>query len=123
MAAYLAEAAAEAAKYPPVRMELPYEPHRRTVEILGAKIMLGGPEMGSAGGVTHLARDGRFALRGGGDGSEAIRFGGSRANGDNTRHGSWFLACLWKRAESAGGDGSHRRVATRDALSNSEARD
>src|SRR5690242_14737540 len=38
-------AALEGAKYPPVKMEVPYEPHRRTVGLIAAQFAAGGPEM------------------------------------------------------------------------------
>lgn len=45
MAAFTAAAEAEAAKYPPVRVELPLEPHRRINDILGMRTAAGGPDM------------------------------------------------------------------------------
>ena len=33
------------AKYPPVRMEVPYEPHRQTVDAIALKATTGGPVM------------------------------------------------------------------------------
>ena len=45
MAAFTAAAEAEAAKYPPVRAELPLEPHRRVNDLLGMRTAHGGPEM------------------------------------------------------------------------------
>ena len=45
MAAFTAAAEAEAAKYPPVRVELPLEPHRRINDLLGMRTAVGGPEM------------------------------------------------------------------------------
>lgn len=45
MAAFTAEAEAEAAKYPPVRVAIPLEPHRRINDLLGMRTAVGGPEM------------------------------------------------------------------------------
>lgn len=45
MAAFTAAAEAEAAKYPPVKVELPLEPHRRVNDLLGLRTAVGGPEM------------------------------------------------------------------------------
>jgi len=45
MAAFTAEQDAEAAKYPPVKVEFPLEPHRRVNELLGLRTAIGGPTM------------------------------------------------------------------------------
>lgn len=45
MAAFTAAAEAEAAKYPPVKVELPLEPHRRINDLLGMRTAIGGPVM------------------------------------------------------------------------------
>jgi acetyl esterase len=45
MAAFTAAAEAEAAKHPPVKAELPLEPHRRINDLLGMRTAHGGPEM------------------------------------------------------------------------------
>lgn len=45
MAAFTAAAEAEAQKYPPVKVELPLEPHRRVNDLLGLRTAVGGPEM------------------------------------------------------------------------------
>lgn len=45
MAEFTAAAEAEAAKYPPVKVELPLEPHRRVNDLLGLRTAVGGPEM------------------------------------------------------------------------------
>ena len=45
MAAFTAAAEAEAAKYPPVRVALPLEPHRRINDLLGMRTAVGGPVM------------------------------------------------------------------------------
>ncbi len=45
MAAFTAAAEAEAAKYPPVKVELPLEPHRRINDLLGMRTASGGPAM------------------------------------------------------------------------------
>ncbi len=45
MAAFTALAEAEAAKYPPVKAELPLEPHRRINDLLGMRTAVGGPTM------------------------------------------------------------------------------
>ena len=44
MAAFTAAAEAEAAKHPPVKAELPLEPHRRINDLLGMRTAHGGPE-------------------------------------------------------------------------------
>lgn len=45
LAAFFRDAGQEFANYPPVRMEVPYEPHRRTVDTIALKAALGGPQM------------------------------------------------------------------------------
>src|SRR3954453_16810796 len=45
MAAFTAAMEQEAAKHPPVRVELPLEPHRRVNDLLGMITARGGPEM------------------------------------------------------------------------------
>jgi acetyl esterase len=45
MAAFTAAMEAEAAKHPPVKVELPLEPHRRVNDLLGAITARGGPVM------------------------------------------------------------------------------
>lgn len=45
MAAFTVAAEAEAAKYPPVKVELPLEPHRRINDLLGLRTAVGGPVM------------------------------------------------------------------------------
>jgi len=45
MAAFTAAMEAEAAKHPPVKVELPLEPHRRVNDLLGMITARGGPEM------------------------------------------------------------------------------
>lgn len=45
MAAFTAAMEAEAAKHPPIRVELPLEPHRRVNDLLGMLTASGGPEM------------------------------------------------------------------------------
>ena len=45
MAAFTAVAEDEAAKHPPVKAELPLEPHRRINDLLGMRTAHGGPEM------------------------------------------------------------------------------
>ena len=45
MAAFTAIADAEAAKHPPVKVELPLEPHRRVNDLLGLRTAVGGPVM------------------------------------------------------------------------------
>lgn len=45
MAAFTAAAEAEAAKYPPVKVEIPLEPHRRINDLLGMRTASGGPAM------------------------------------------------------------------------------
>jgi len=48
MAAFTAAAAAEAAKYPPIRLEVPLDPHRTTTDALNLPYAKGGPEMAEA---------------------------------------------------------------------------
>ena len=45
MAAFTAAMEAEAANHPPVKVELPLEPHRRVNDLLGKITALGGPVM------------------------------------------------------------------------------
>jgi acetyl esterase len=45
MAAFTQEMAKAAAKHPPVRVELPLDPHRRVNDLLGMLTAVGGPEM------------------------------------------------------------------------------
>jgi acetyl esterase len=45
MAAFTAAAAAEAAKYPPIRLEVPLDPHRATNDALNLPYAKGGPRM------------------------------------------------------------------------------
>ena len=45
MAAFTAAAAADAAKYPPIRLEVPLDPHRATNDALNLPYAEGGPEM------------------------------------------------------------------------------
>jgi acetyl esterase/lipase len=45
MAAFTAAAAAEAAKHPPIRLEVPLDPHRATNDALNLPYAKGGPEM------------------------------------------------------------------------------
>jgi acetyl esterase len=45
MAAFTAAAEAAAAKYPPIRLEVPLDPHRATNDALNAPFARGGPEM------------------------------------------------------------------------------
>ncbi len=45
MAAFTAAAEAAAAQYPPIRLEVPLDPHRATNDALNAPYALGGPEM------------------------------------------------------------------------------
>jgi acetyl esterase len=45
LAAFFRDGGQEFANYPPVRMEVPYEPHRRTVDTIALKAALGGPVM------------------------------------------------------------------------------
>ena len=63
MAGFLADGAAEAKKYPPVKMELPYEPHRRTVEMLGKGTCQGGPVMAETTDRWVAARGRRILCR------------------------------------------------------------
>lgn len=48
MAAFTAAAEAEAKKYPPVKVEIPLEPHRRINDLLGMRTAVGGPVMAEA---------------------------------------------------------------------------
>jgi acetyl esterase len=45
LAAFFRDVGQEIAKYPPVRMEVPYEPHRRTINTIALKAAVGGPVM------------------------------------------------------------------------------
>jgi acetyl esterase len=45
LAAFFRDLGQEMAKYPPVRMEVPYEPHRRTIDAIAIKATIGGPTM------------------------------------------------------------------------------
>jgi acetyl esterase len=45
LAAFFRDVGQEIALYPPVRMEVPYEPHRRTVDTIALKATTGGPVM------------------------------------------------------------------------------
>ena len=45
LAAFFRDVGQEMAKYPPVRMEVPYEPHRQTVDTIALKATIGGPVM------------------------------------------------------------------------------
>jgi acetyl esterase len=45
LAAFFRDVGQEMAKYPPVRMEVPYEPHRRTLDAIAIKATTGGPAM------------------------------------------------------------------------------
>jgi len=49
MAAFTAAMEAEAAKYPPVKVELPLEPHRKVNDLLGMLTASGGPAMAETG--------------------------------------------------------------------------
>jgi acetyl esterase len=63
MAGFLADGAAEAKKYPPIEMELPYEPHRLTVEMLGKGPATGGPVMAETTDRWVAARGRRILCR------------------------------------------------------------
>ena len=45
LAAFFRDAGQEMAKYPPIRMVVPYEPHRRTLNTVALKAIVGGPVM------------------------------------------------------------------------------
>src|SRR5277367_3230559 len=45
LAAFFRDVGQEFANYPPVRMEVPYEPHRRTLDTIALKAISGGPVM------------------------------------------------------------------------------
>ena len=45
LAAFFKDVGQEMANYPPVRMEVPYEPHRQTVDTIALKAATGGPMM------------------------------------------------------------------------------
>ena len=45
LAAFFRDVGQEIANYPPVRMEVPYEPHRRTLDTIALKATTGGPVM------------------------------------------------------------------------------
>lgn len=63
MAAFTAAADAEAAKYPPVRVELPLEPHRRVNDLLGMRTASGGPVMAETADRWIAARGRRIFCR------------------------------------------------------------
>jgi acetyl esterase len=63
MAAFTAEAEAEAAKYPPVKVELPLEPHRRVNDLLGMRTATGGPDMAERSDRWIAARGRRIFCR------------------------------------------------------------
>jgi acetyl esterase len=45
IAAFLSTVATEASKFPPIRLELPFEPHRQTLEMIALPAAMGGPSM------------------------------------------------------------------------------
>lgn len=45
LAAFFKDVGQELVNFPPVKMELPYEPHRRTLNTVASKAVAGGPVM------------------------------------------------------------------------------
>jgi acetyl esterase len=63
LAAFFRDAGQELSKYPPVRMELPYEPHRRTIDAVAVKATVGGPVMAETTDRWVAARGRRILCR------------------------------------------------------------
>ena len=63
LAAFFRDVGQEFSKYPPVRMELPYEPHRRTVDAIAVKATVGGPVMAETADHWVAARGQRILCR------------------------------------------------------------
>jgi acetyl esterase len=63
MAAFTAAGEAEAKKYPPIRLEIPLEPHRRVNDALSLRTATGGPEMAETADRWVAARGRRIFCR------------------------------------------------------------
>jgi acetyl esterase len=63
LAAFFRDVGQEMAKYPPVRMEAPYEPHRRTLDAIALKATIGGPVMAETTDRWITARGRRILCR------------------------------------------------------------
>ena len=63
LSVFLRDVGQEFSKYPPVRMELPYEPHRRTVDAIAVKATVGGPAMAETTDRWVAARGQRILCR------------------------------------------------------------
>jgi acetyl esterase len=63
LTAFFKEVGQEMAKYPPVRMEVPYEPHRRTIDTIALKAATGGPVMAEMTDHSVAARGRRILCR------------------------------------------------------------
>jgi acetyl esterase len=63
LAAFFRDVGQETSKYPPIRMEVPYEPHRRTLETIALKATSGGPVMAETSDRWVAARGRRIICR------------------------------------------------------------
>jgi len=63
LAAFFRDVGQEIAKYPPVRMEVPYEPHRRTLDAIALKAAIDGPTMAETTDRWVAARGRRILCR------------------------------------------------------------
>ena len=63
MRAFLAEQEAEAAKYPPIRLEVPLDPHRLVNDALAMRMAAGGPQMADSRDRWVAARGRRIFCR------------------------------------------------------------
>jgi acetyl esterase/lipase len=63
LAAFFRDVGQELSNYPPVRMELPYEPHRRTLDAIAVKATVGGPVMAETTDRWVVARGQRILCR------------------------------------------------------------
>ena len=62
LAAFFRDTGQEFSNYPPVRMEVPYEPHRRTIDTIALKAALGGPQMAETSDRWIAARGARLGI-------------------------------------------------------------
>ena len=63
LAAFFRDAGQEFANYPQVAMEVPYEPHRRTIDTIALKASSGGPAMAETSDLSVAARGRRILCR------------------------------------------------------------
>ena len=63
LAAFFRDVGQEMAKYPPVRMEVPYEPHRRKLDAIAVTATIGGPVMAETSDRWVAARGRRILCR------------------------------------------------------------